>query len=170
MTVATGIVSLHRFIWKAVFCWWRCPVSWDQLGGCSRVMSSHQQDFPGLETPADMGISSLHQAYRQCFKCWDPVKFLTRSQCWISAAEKVVAEACTYCSIINFSCRTRFVREWIEFLRWKRTSSVSSSGNDDKTTSKFLILTYEYMMIYFLQEAWKKVRVFQTFSLGWESS
>ena len=145
-------ISLHCNIWKAVVCRRRCPVSWDQLGGCCRVMSSHQQDLPGLETPADMEFSSLHQANCQCFKCWDPVKFLTRSECWISAAEKVVAEACSNCSTVNFSRRTRFVREWIEFLRWKQrgTSIGTFSGNDEKTASKFL--TYKYMMIYFKPE------------------
>ena len=72
-------ISLHRIIWKAVVCRRRCPVSWDQLGGCCRVQSSHQQNLPGLETPADMAWSLLQQANGQCFKCWDPVKFLTRS-------------------------------------------------------------------------------------------
>ena len=91
-------------VWKIEVLRRRRPVCRDSLSGCRTIVTvtSDEDDFPRLQTPAKMIVSSFNQRDRQISERGHPIKFLTGSVwLWVtvSATDDVVAHRCV------LSCR-----------------------------------------------------------------
>ena len=106
-------------VWKIEVLRRRRPVCRDSLSGCRTTATSDEDDFPRLQTPAKMIVSSFNQRDRQISERGHPIKLLTGSVwLWntVPATDDVVAHRCVLPCLLQISNWTGTSSVWIENL------------------------------------------------------